>query len=236
MKHALLIAATLVALAGCKKKVDSKDFEGRVKKRMTELGFPEATASCPKDIAGKVGTEFTCKVGLDGTSFELVVTITEVSGDSFNMTSTWKDGEAVVSARLSTAVANELTKKFGAPVAIDCSGPLRFLAADRTVRCALSSGATRTEVIVTFDDKLEATDLKLVPDLIAKAKLEEILAPTIEEKTGVPVTVSCGTEPLTLRPADGVVTCDVLGGPQPARVKLTLDEDLVPGAWEIVAP
>ncbi len=231
----LLVAlSTTAALAACDKSVDSAEFEGNVKQRLAAIGFPDATATCPKKIAAKVGAEFTCDVGIEGKTYALNLTITKVDGKRVDMDSKWKDGDAIVAERLEAGVANQLTQDFGAPVTIDCGEPLRFLDADRKVACTLTAGAAKTSLKIAFDDKLTPTGWEIDPVLVSKAKLETILAPDVSAKSGAQVTVTCGAEPLFARPADGVTTCDATDGKATLKIKVTLDASGTPTAWDTV--
>jgi hypothetical protein len=229
------LLAAVLALAACNKTVKTKEFEADVKKRLGEIGFPDASVACAKDVKAEKGKEFTCDVGIEGKTYVLVVTITNVDGSRVDMDTKWKDGEAIVTARLEPPFANQLTSSLGVPVTVECGDALRFLAADRSVACDITAATAKAKLTITFDDKLEPNGTKIDPQLISKAKVEEFLVPSIKEKTGVDTKVTCGADPVMPRPADGVFRCDVEGGPSPAKVKVTVDDTLEKIEWVIEA-
>jgi hypothetical protein len=222
-----------VAFGGCDKKVKSADFTEWAQMRMGTLGLPDAKVTCPNDIPAKVGTTVTCQVAAGGKSYALEVTVTEVTGDKVNMDTKWKDGEVVLANKLGTGTAIELGKMLGTEVAVDCGEPLRFLSAERTVTCDLSAGGLASKLTLTFDAGLVPTDYKLDPPLLGKAKLEEVLTPSVREKTNPKVAVTCGPDVLMLRPADGIVWCGIDDGTEKAEIKVTVDEKLNVQGWEV---
>jgi hypothetical protein len=70
--------------------------------------------------------------------------------------------------------------------------------------------------------------------LLAKAKLEELLTPSVREKTAPTVAVTCGSEPLIARPADGFVTCEAADGDKKVKLKVEVDTDLNLKRWDAV--
>lgn len=232
----LPIALALLAGVACKKKVDSENFEARIKQKTEELGLSATKIACPKDVEAKVGATFECHVELGSTSYVLVTTITRVDGKKLDMDTHWKDGHAVIAAKLGPAVSGELAKQFGVPVTVDCGKEaLRFLDDKRNVRCELTAGDTKAAVVLTFDEKLSPTNWKLEPQLLAKAKLEQILTEPVRAKTSPGVTVTCGDQALMIRNPDGVVWCEISEGDKKAKLEVQVDEDLQVKGWKVAS-
>jgi hypothetical protein len=230
----LSIVVMLLASGACKKKVDTADFEGRLKKRTDELGLAGATVSCPKGVEAKEGQTFECSVSVGGRSYVLVATVTKVDGKELGMDTKWKDGEAVITGKLAPALGGELGKQFGTPVTVDCGkDTMVFLDKARNVTCDLAAGDTKAKVVITFDDKLNPTTWKLDPQLLAKSKLEGILTEPVRAKTSPTVAVTCGDKPLLPRPADGTVWCEIADGAKKAKLKVAVDDDLQVKGWEV---
>jgi hypothetical protein len=230
----LSIVVLVLAAGACKKKVDTADFEGRLKKRTDELGLTGATVSCPKGVEAKEGQNFECSVSIGGRSYVLVATVTKVDGKELGMDTRWKDGEAIITAKLAPPLSEELGKQFGTAVTIDCGkDAMVFLDKSRNVTCDLAAGDTKAKVLITFDDKLVPTTWKLDPQLLAKAKLEGILLEPVRAKTSPGVAVTCGDKPLLPRPADGTVWCELAEGDKKAKLKVAVDEELQVKGWEV---
>lgn len=82
MKNLLLAFAVVASLAACKKNADTSGFEKSVKSDLDGMGFKDAKVSCPKDVAMKEGTTFTCTVTIDKKDYKLVNTIGPVDKDN----------------------------------------------------------------------------------------------------------------------------------------------------------
>lgn len=72
--------------------------------------------------------------------------------------------------------------------------------------------------------------------LLSRAKLVEILTPSVRAQTSEAVNVDCGDEedPLFPRPSEGIVWCDISDGKESAKIKVEVDEELNVGKWEVV--
>jgi hypothetical protein len=234
MKTVWVFASVLAAAGGCKKSVKNDEVEAFVQRRATELGIPNAKASCPSGVEAKVGASFDCKIDIDGTTYVLVATITSLEGTKLSIDTAWKDGEAVISSKLSAALSGELSTQMETPVKVECGEPLRFLDKDRNVACDLVAGSTKAKLLVTFDDNLAPTNWKVQPPLLAKAALERLLTDPVRSKTSAAVTVACGDEPLLARPADGIVWCQASDGDRAAKIQVEVGPDLVVTRWQLV--
>ncbi len=228
-----VVLLLLASSGACKKSVDTADFESRIKTRTEELGITGATVSCPKGIEAKTGASFECAITAGGKTYTLATTITGVEGKQLSMDTKWKDGEAVLPAKLAPALGEELSKQFGTPVTTDCGKDvLVFVDKSRNVTCELSAGETKSKVLVTFDDKLNPTTWKLDPQLLAKDKLEGILIAPVREKLSPTLELTCGNAALLPRPADGVVWCEIAEGDKKQKLKVDVDENLKVTHWE----
>jgi hypothetical protein len=235
MKRLSIAVVMLVSSgAACKKKVDTADFEGRLKKRTDELGLTGATVSCPKGVEAKEGQSFDCSVSVGGKTYVLVATVTKVDGKELGMDTKWKEGEAIINTKLAPLLGAELSKQFGTPVTTDCGkDTMVFLDKDRNVTCDLTAGETKAKVLVTFDDKLNPTNWKLDPQLLGKTNLEGILLEPVRAKTSPGIAVTCGDRSLFPRPADGTVWCEIAEGEKKAKLKVAVDESLKVTSWEV---
>ncbi len=82
MKKLLLAFALVASLAACKKEADTSAFGKTVTSDLEGMGFKDPKVSCPKDVAMKEGTTFTCTVTIDKKDYKLVNTIGPVDKDN----------------------------------------------------------------------------------------------------------------------------------------------------------
>lgn len=230
-----VVALGALALSGCSKRIKTAEVETFLTGRLTELGIPPTKVACPGTIEPKVGATFECNVVVEGSVYVVVGTITSVEADQVKFDNAWKNGEAVLRSKLVPALSAELSRQFETDVKVACAAPLLFLGKARDVACDLTSGSTRSTLTVTFDGTLSPTDWKLVPALLARAKLEALVTGPVRAKTSPGVTIACGDAPLITRPDDGVVWCQVAEGDQRARLKVNVTSDLQVTTWEVVA-
>lgn len=242
LSSCVLSVALVAALAavGCKSKVDTKGFEDTIRQRTSELGLHATKVTCPSDVEAKQGNVFTCQVELDGKkTYGLDVTLKSVDKASkhVNLDTAWHDGAAVQVAKLEPAVTDELSKQLGSPVTLKCGDePLRFLDAQHKVKCQLTAGKTKSTATIDFDEGLKPTAWHLDPAILARAKLEEILTPSVREKTSPDVKVDCGPAAILSRPADGVVWCSIADGDKQAKIKVEIDDGLNVKRWDVANP
>jgi hypothetical protein len=232
----LPIALVLLAGAACKKKVDSESFAARIKHRTEQLGLSAKQVHCPDNVEAKAGTSFECHIELGETSYVLEATITNVDGKRVDMDTRWKDGDAVIADKLGPAVGEQLATQLETPVTVDCGkDALRFLDAQRNVRCDITAGETKAAVILTFDDKLTPTNWKLDPQLLARSKIEQFLTEPVRAKTSPGVNVTCGDQPLMIRNPDGIVWCEIGEGDKKAKLEVKVDDDLNITSWQVAS-
>ena len=237
----VLSAFVLLALgAGCSTSVDTAAVRALAEKAATDLGVTGAKATCPDHISGKIGTTFVCSVAVGGKSYDLdgVVTTPPGQPDSKELYADlrWHAGVAVSSDSLAKAMTDNLTAMLSAPATVTCGEPIRFIQPDHTILCDVTAGAHKLQVATTFNAKNETDSFKLVPRMFAKAKLEELLGTLVTKKLERPATVTCGTDPLIQRPADGKLTCAVDSGESHGDLAISVDDDFAVTGWEIVAP
>lgn len=232
----LAIVLALAATSGCKKSVKTAEVETWMKARTTELGINASKVTCPKDIEPKEGKSFDCELDVEGKAYTIVGTITKVESSKVNFDTSWKNGAngVIIRSKLVPALVEDLSKTFATKVDIACAEPLLFLDAKRAATCDLTAGTTKAKLVVTFDDKLAPTGWKLDPPLLAKTKLEELLTTAVREKTAPNVNVTCGTEPLIARPADGFLACEAGDGTKKVQLKVEVDADLNVKRWETI--
>jgi len=241
-----ILAGFLVALAGalagtaCKGKVDTKGFEDTIRQRTQGMGLSATKVACPADVEAKQGNVFTCQVELDGKkTYGLDATIKSVdtAAHKVEFDTAWHDGAAVQVAKLEPALAGELGKALGGAVTLKCGDePLRFLDKQRKTRCELTAGTVKSTATIDFDEALAPTDWHLDPPLLGRAKLEELLTPSVREKTNPGVKVDCGPAGFLLRPADGVVWCSIADADKQAKIKVEIDGNLKVQRWEVATP
>jgi hypothetical protein len=232
-----VVAASLVAIAACKPKVDTKGVEDFVRKRTAEIGVAATKVTCPADVEAKPGQVFACQVELEGKkTYGLDVTVKSVdtSTSTLSFDTAWHDGAAVVVSKVDAVLGGELSKALGGAVVAKCGNePLRMLDAKHQIQCELTAGEVKTTATVDFDAALNATNWHLDPPLLAKAKLEGVLTPAVREKTNPDVTVDCGAAAFLLRPASGKVICAAVAGADRARLEVEVDDKLNVTRWEI---
>ena len=88
-------------------------------------------------------------------------------------------------------------------------------------------------MVTSLDEALTITGWKTEPPLLSKTKLEELLTSSVREKTAPAVVVTCGTAPVLVRPADGVIWCEIADGAERAEIKVSIDEALEHTSWEV---
>lgn len=223
-------------MVGCQPHVDTQDFESRIRKRIAELGLPPGKVTCPKEVEVHPGAMFTCSIEIAAKPYDLDVTIVDLkgSGDAeINLTTQWRGGSAIVGTKLAPVLEAAMTKTLGIPVKVDCGAPLRFIDPKHQVRCDLTAGASKYGLLTTFDAKDDPTDWKLDPPALLKSKLEEILTPSVREKTVPDASVTCGSEPMIARPADGIVHCAIAAGGKTGKIAVTVDEALDVKRWDV---
>jgi len=217
-----------------------KGFEETIRRRVSENGLRATKISCPPDVEVKPGARFTCQVELDGKkTYALDVTLKKLEKTSFevDLDTAWRDGSAVVVARLDEGLTKQLSEQLGNPVTVKCGDePLRFLDPQHKLRCELSADTVKSSATIDFDDKLEPTGYHLDPPLLGRAKLEELLTPAVREKTTPSVKIDCGPSALLARPADGVVWCSISDAGKQAKLKVEVDGELNVQRWAVTAP
>lgn len=224
----------LCLIAGCKKTVDTKGFEKTLDAKVKALGLVPGPISCPSGVEPKTGGVFTCKVEIEKISYDLAVTITSVEGSNVQMDTAWAKGPAVIRKKIAEGVPKVLGEQLGAKVELDCGKePLLFLTAGKAT-CKMTSGHTAATLEISFDDKYEVSSWKLDPPLLGRAKLEEILTPSVAEKTTPAIKVDCGPEDVFPRPAEGVLECAISDGTQHARIKVSISPELKVERWETI--
>lgn len=234
----LVLVASALAVVACKSKVDTKGFEDTVRQRTSEMGLHATKVTCPHDVETKQGAAFTCQVELDGKkTYALDVTLKSVDKESrkADLDTAWHDGAAVQVAKLEPALTDALGKALGSAITLECGDePLRFLDPQRKLRCELAAGEVKSTATIDFDEALTPTGWHLEPALLERTKLEEVLTPLVRDKTGLPVTVSCGPAALLLRPADGVLWCTIADSGKQAKLEVEIDDNRKVKRWKVM--
>ncbi|HET9619897.1 MAG TPA: hypothetical protein VFP84_00925 [Kofleriaceae bacterium] len=237
----LVIASLAAATAGCNT-IKSKELEADLGKRVADMGLQATSVSCPSGVEATPRQVFTCQIAIaapaearkQAKTYALDVTIQAVANGKASFDTAWHDGPAVQTAKMEGLLATELGKALGGAVTLACGDePLRFLDSQHKLRCELAAGEVKTKATIDFDARtLSPTDWHLDPPLLAKAKLEAVLAPAVREKAPG-VTIDCGAAPFLARPADGVVTCKASDGAQTGALKVDIDDNLNVKRWEL---
>jgi hypothetical protein len=235
-----LAVVAAVAAVACKAKVDIQGLEDTIRQRTSELGVHATKVACPGDVEAKPGKVFTCQVELDGKkTYALDVTITSVTKETgkLGLDTAWHDGAAVQVGKLEPVLTEQLGTALGSPISIKCGDePLRFLDAQRKVRCRLAAGEVKSDAIIEFDEALSPTGWHLDPPLLGRARLEQALTPSVHDKTNAGVKVDCGPAALFARPASGVVWCAIADGDKRAKIKVEVDDKLTVVRWDVATP
>jgi hypothetical protein len=225
----------LAAAFGCKPKVDTAGFEKILKEKYAALGLDVAGVTCLADVEVKVGNVIKCAMRIGTHSYDMTAKINSVTGGKFNTDTNWVKGEAIINGKLVPVISDELSKNLSQPVKVDCgSEPLSFIDAKRNVTCKATVDETVTDLAVAFDDKLNATNWKLLPALLVRAKIETAMVAAVADKVGA-VKISCGDKAVLPRPADGNVVCKVTkdGSSDTKSLTVAVSENLDLGEWRI---
>ena len=243
--YAILIAAVCGGCsfeASCgKKSVKTKEFEGTIKERTAALGMNPTKVDCGEPIEAKVGATFTCQVELDGEkTYAMNVTVTGVDekDERVDLDPKWAGGErGVVTKKLEDIITARWTETFGPGTTLECGEPLRFVPDDDRFTCDVKSGTYQGKATVFFTDgTADLADVQLEQNVLGKKLLEELLTPSVREKTGPEVVVTCGDQALFARPADGTIWCDIADAKERAKIKVMVDEQNNVVRWDVAVP
>lgn len=154
-----LTAAASVALVACTTVAPKADVEEQIRTRLST-----ATATCPGDLPGKVGSATTCTATAGGETFDVTVTVRSVAGGKIDVdiqrvgagpasaTPRPPDpapvGAMVAGPMVATAVADQLAAMVGQrPDKVTC--PDLMAAVGSSIRCELVAGRDVFGVTVT---------------------------------------------------------------------------------------
>jgi hypothetical protein len=232
------VAWSLLAGIACKTTVKPQSAEEIVRKQVSALGLSPTKVTCPSDVEARSGARFACQLELDGKHrYEISAAVGEVDTTTGNVSVklTWRDGVAVVVAKLELATKDELNKKFGSPVTVLCGEePVRFLDPKRTLTCDLLAGDLKSQLTIEFNAEIVPTSWELDPPLLSAAKLTELLTPRVREKTASDIRVDCGPAAFLILPADRIVWCTVSTPDESAKLKVELNDQLNLQRWELI--
>ncbi len=217
MKRAVMLS--LLALAGCKKHVDTEGYEKRLEKELGDLGIEAEKVECPKNASAEKGKSFTCQITIGGKTYGFEATVKDKHGDTIDMDTRWVDGKGLVSHKIETALAKDLTTAWGFDTKVDCGDRLRFLEADSTLTCKATVEGLTVDIKMTFDDQLVGTSWHASPEPVAKAKLEGMMNTEVGKQ--IPgAAATCGDKNLFVVPDDGVFYCTVTDGKQQGKLRV----------------
>jgi len=216
----VFVASTAAACEPSPTEIDPSRLEALIKNGLTIEQVAVDAVHCPGHILPEEGRTLTCTVVIGGKPYDRIATLLNVHRNEFDFDQRWARGEAISSAKLVSAMTGDVSERIGAPVALDCSEPVRFLDRDRSVRCDLAVAALKTAVVFTFDANLHVTEWHTEPSIVSKAALEAGLTPSVQTKLGPQATLTCDGEPLRLPPSDGIIWCTAHRGEQHNRVRL----------------
>ena len=232
-----VVASALIQTA-CGDTVDRKELEAKVRAQLRDQGLEVTQLTCPGDGNVTSGTTLVCQVEVAGKHhYELEVAYIrsdKLRGKAtFNVTA--RGGRAVVVSKLEPPLSKDISEALGAQVVVKCGDdPVRFLDAHDKLACELVADDLKTGLVLTFDRKqVFPTDWHLEPPLIVTSKLEAAVTPAARAKTVPELEVECGPAQLVLRPADGVIWCDVSTPTQRGKMSVEIDGKLDIQRWKI---
>jgi hypothetical protein len=219
------------------KMLDANNVALRIRDRALTLGIRVTNVSCPNDIVGKSGAKLSCQVEIDGKkTYMMDVTVIELDrpgGVVFQ--SAWRDGVAVRVSALEARLRELLRQTIEITANVACGNdPLRFLDAQRRLRCDLAVGEAAATIIVEFNDDVVPTNWRSEPPIIVSAQIAKLMTPIVREKTNQGVELDCGPKVAYVRPSDGILWCTVIDGAKHAKLRIDLDDRVTPQSWGIV--
>jgi hypothetical protein len=220
------------------KVIDGSKLAVRIRDRASTLGVRVTNVSCPSDIIDKPGVKLSCQVEIDyEKSYIMDVTVIDLDrrdGGS-HLEATWHDGVAVRVADLESHLRERLRQTIDIAINVVCGDePLRFLDAQRRLRCDVAIGEAAATMMVEFDDHVVPTNWKVEPPIIVSAQIAKIMTPIVRAKTNHGVELDCGPKAAYVRPSDGILWCTLTDGAKRSKLRIDLDERINPQSWGIV--
>lgn len=132
----------------------------------------------------------------------------------------------------------ERTDLGGTPTRVDCPDDVKAEKGAIFV-CQVEIDGKKTYALEVTVESIDGSKVNMMTKwkdpLLSRARLVEILTPSVRGQTSEAVNVDCGDEadPLFPRPADGIVWCDISDGTQNAKIRVEVDEAFNVGKWEV---
>jgi hypothetical protein len=220
------------------KMIDVSKLAARIRDRAMTLGIGVTNVSCPNDIVGKPGVKLSCQVEIDGKkTYTMDATVIDVDrpDGGGHLQTAWRDGVAVRVADLEARLRELLRQTIEITANVACGDePLRFLDAQRRLRCDLAVGEATATITVEFNDDVVPTNWRSEPPIIVSAQIAKLMTPIVRERTNQGVELDCGPKVAYVRPSDGILWCTVIDGATHAKLRIDLDERITPQSWRIV--
>ena len=159
MRHwgiALVATFASLSLVACKKQVDKASVQDSVKKQLADAGFGDVAAACPDGVEAKKGATFTCKVTIEGQTYDFQIEVTGVEGQRVDMNTKFAKGTAFPRQKLVDLLVPAVKEKINAEPSIDCGKEPLLFATDDKIYCAITSGENKGKLRVD----VEGTNVK----------------------------------------------------------------------------
>lgn len=240
MRQALYVAFLGIVCGGCSFSAscggggyDAEEVEGWLKKDGT---FGNVTkAECPEKVDVEVGKTFECTIEIAGGDkpHAIVVTVNSVEGKKFNVSGRFKE-PTVVGSQVEQ-LEKEIGERFGNEVAIDCpEGPI--VLEDRKTTCPITIGGAPATMTVELGEDQIIRPSSFEPEPLSLEKIAEGLSASVQSQTNPNVKIDCGPNKVIIRPADGVVRCQISDGQQTATIRIEVDAQNTVLGWKVEEP
>lgn len=238
-----LSVVPLIALSACTFDVKCGSTAGgltvneeEVEAALAQAIGPDASIECKEGVKPAPGARVPCKVVLAGQTYtiEAVLTTASASTGKFQYVIHLDGRPMVIAPRMESSLARVLEQRHGERPELACGATLQALPADGVVRCAMTVGPTQATLVAKITDDLDVDSMTFEPPLLARNTVVELVLPTLREKLGATVELSCAAPAMFPRPADGVLRCEAVDGDRRRPIAIEIDAELTVQRWELV--
>lgn len=150
MRRSAVLGVVVLAACGGKSKLDSSDMEAKIAAEAKRLvGIDVASVKCPKDIAAKTGSTFSCDVTFAGGG-ALAFKVDQV--DASGALSVAPVGDWLLGDKMAQDLKTELFLIGHEDAVVECGDAVIPIQVPSETRCTVkNAGTTATEVIVMVD-------------------------------------------------------------------------------------
>lgn len=220
------VALGCFALTGCSFSFDADSapivskaaLQDDISKRLTDAGEKPQSVTCKDDLVGEVGKITRCEVVISATnSFEPIVKVTGVEGDSINYEMT----PALSKVQVENAVKGLVEDAAGYKVSsVSCASGLEGITG-KTTSCQVDAPAGKSRWDVEIDEVRGLLMNFQVYPVISQDSIEGEFLDRIDKELGRrPDTVTCTGD--LVGKTGSTIDCNVVVGGQPGPFTLTV--------------